>query len=315
MTKCFSIFFFCLGVHLNAYQKRNIDHCRESPKVAVKKHGEMVTEGANTAPPETVGLLVKHKKHKALGVEGCSGIHWPSVEQWQEHCADNLISWGFILSLLVLNLLTLGMSWHISRSQVFSSMKWEFKVSIRCISWASQVVLVVKNQAANAGHIRDMGSNPWLGRSPGGEYGNPLHNYCLESPMDRGSWQVIAHMVAQSRTWLKRLSTCTGKMPLRANSVHERDWVREHVCLPFHSYHLCIKRMALRLWHTPNGLLDTKLIDWKGYQQNCWRQRPLINKWNKQIEHHKARQLGKNISWWLRLQRIFLQCQRPKFDP
>ena len=36
MTKCFSIFFFvCLGVHLNAYQKRNIDHCRGSPKVAV----------------------------------------------------------------------------------------------------------------------------------------------------------------------------------------------------------------------------------------------------------------------------------------
>ena len=83
----------------------------------------MVTEGANTAPPETVGLLVKHKKYKALGTEGCSGIHGPSVEQGQGRCADNLISWGFILSLLVLNLLTLGLSWCISRSQVFSTMK------------------------------------------------------------------------------------------------------------------------------------------------------------------------------------------------
>ena len=83
----------------------------------------MVTEGANTAPPETLGLLAKHRKHKALGIEGCSGIHWPSVEQWQGHRADNLISWGFILSLLVLNLLTLGMSWHTSMSQVFSTMK------------------------------------------------------------------------------------------------------------------------------------------------------------------------------------------------
>ena len=33
---------------------------------------------------------------------------------------------------------------------------------------ASQVVLVVKNSPANAGDIRDMGSIPRLGRSPGG---------------------------------------------------------------------------------------------------------------------------------------------------
>ena len=33
---------------------------------------------------------------------------------------------------------------------------------------ASQVVLVVKNPPANAGDLRDSGSIPWLGRSPGG---------------------------------------------------------------------------------------------------------------------------------------------------
>ena len=38
----------------------------------------------------------------------------------------------------------------------------------------SQVALEVKNLPANAGDIRDVGSIPALGRSPGGEYDNPL---------------------------------------------------------------------------------------------------------------------------------------------
>ena len=52
---------------------------------------------------------------------------------------------------------------------------------------ASQVALVVKNPPANAGDIRDMGSIPGLGRSPGGRYGNPLQYSCLENPMDKGA--------------------------------------------------------------------------------------------------------------------------------
>ena len=39
---------------------------------------------------------------------------------------------------------------------------------------ASQVVLVIKNPPANAGDIRDVGSIPASGRSPGGGHGNPL---------------------------------------------------------------------------------------------------------------------------------------------
>ena len=34
-----------------------------------------------------------------------------------------------------------------------------------------------------------MGSIPGLGRSPGGEHGNPLQYSCLENPRDRGDWQ------------------------------------------------------------------------------------------------------------------------------
>ena len=85
--------------------------------------------------------------------------------------------------------------------------------------WASQVALVVKNPPANAGDIRDAGSIPELGRSPGGQgflggsvgiriclqcrrlgsipwsgrslgegHGNTLQYSCLGNPMDRGAW-------------------------------------------------------------------------------------------------------------------------------
>ena len=37
----------------------------------------------------------------------------------------------------------------------------------------SQVALVIKNPPVNAGDIRDMGSTPGSGRSPGGGHGNP----------------------------------------------------------------------------------------------------------------------------------------------
>ena len=71
----------------------------------------------------------------------------------------------------------------------------------------SQVVLVVKNPPANAVDIRDAGSNPGLGRSPGGGHGNPLQYSCLENPMDRGAWWATVHRVTKSRTQLKRLGT------------------------------------------------------------------------------------------------------------
>ena len=53
-------------------------------------------------------------------------------------------------------------------------------------SGASQVALVVKNQPANAGDVRDVSFIPGLGRSSGGGHGDPLQYSCLENPMDRG---------------------------------------------------------------------------------------------------------------------------------
>jgi len=45
-----------------------------------------------------------------------------------------------------------------------------------------QVVLVVKNQPANARGIGDTGLISRSGRSPGGRNGNPLQYSCLENP-------------------------------------------------------------------------------------------------------------------------------------
>ena len=49
---------------------------------------------------------------------------------------------------------------------------------------ASQVALVVKNSPTNAGDIRDPGSIPGLGRSPGEGNGSLLQHSCLGNLMD-----------------------------------------------------------------------------------------------------------------------------------
>ena len=65
---------------------------------------------------------------------------------------------------------------------------------------ASQVALVVKSLPASAGDIRDAGSIPGLGRSPGGGHGSPHQDSCLENPRGRGVWRAAVHGVAESDT-------------------------------------------------------------------------------------------------------------------
>ena len=59
---------------------------------------------------------------------------------------------------------------------------------------------MVKNLPANAGNVRDKGSNPELGRSPGEGNGNPLQYSGLENPMDRGAWWITVHEMTKSWT-------------------------------------------------------------------------------------------------------------------
>ena len=58
-----------------------------------------------------------------------------------------------------------------------------------------------KNSPANVGDLlRDVGSIPGLGRSPGGWHGNPLQCSCLEKPMDREAWKATVQRVTELDT-------------------------------------------------------------------------------------------------------------------
>ena len=59
---------------------------------------------------------------------------------------------------------------------------------------------MVKSLPANTGDVRDAGSIPGSGRSPGRGHSNPLRYSCLENPIDRGAWQVTVHRIAESDT-------------------------------------------------------------------------------------------------------------------
>ena len=91
---------------------------------------------------------------------------------------------------------------------VILHISWMFLcLHFKLASWSSQMELVVKNLPANAGDARDSGSIPESGRCPGGGHGSPLQYFCLENPMDRGTWQATVHGIAKSQIWLKWLST------------------------------------------------------------------------------------------------------------
>ena len=90
---------------------------------------------------------------------------------------------------------------------------------------------MVKNPHANAGGIRDTGSIPGLGRSPGEGHGNPVQYSCLENPMDRGARRAIVHRASKSWTRQKQLSSSGSIASLVTQMVKSllamwETWVR-----------------------------------------------------------------------------------------
>ena len=83
------------------------------------------------------------------------------------------------------------------------------------------MALVVKNLLANARDIRDPGSIPGFGRSPGGGHGNPLQYSCLENPTDRGAWHATVHGIAKSQTSLKQF--ITHHIPVNMDKSYNTD--------------------------------------------------------------------------------------------
>ena len=57
---------------------------------------------------------------------------------------------------------------------------------------------MVRNLPANAGDVRDAGSIPGLGGSPGEDHSDPFQYSCLGTPMDGGAWQAMVHGVAKT---------------------------------------------------------------------------------------------------------------------
>ena len=58
---------------------------------------------------------------------------------------------------------------------------------------------MVKDLPASAVDVRDVGSVPGSGRSPGGGCGSSLQYSCLEDPMDREALWAIVHKILQAR--------------------------------------------------------------------------------------------------------------------
>ena len=66
-----------------------------------------------------------------------------------------------------------------------------------------------KDPTPYAEDLREVGSIPGWGRSPGEANGNPLQYSCLENPMDRGAWWAIVRRGTKGWTWLRWPSTHT----------------------------------------------------------------------------------------------------------
>ena len=82
-----------------------------------------------------------------------------------------------------------------------------------------------------------MGWIPGLGRSLGGENGNPLQYSSLVNPMDKGAWWAMAHGVTKSQT---QLSTCARTHTHTHVCSHTYTCVHTetHVCTHAHA-HMC----------------------------------------------------------------------------
>ena len=72
------------------------------------------------------------------------------------------------------------------------------------------MALVIKNLPANAGDIRDVGSIPGSGRSPGGGHCKPLQYSCLENPHGQRSLAGYSLGATKSRARLGTHGTQGG---------------------------------------------------------------------------------------------------------
>ena len=177
-----------------------------------------------------------------------------------------MISWKYYLSTSII----------LSRDyQAFSVKSWLANIlgfmGHYVSVWASQVVLMVKNQPASAGDIRDASSTPGSGRSPWGGHGIPLQYSCLENPMDPGGLRVtesdttevteLAHMhVSVSTTWLIAFSFY---------SVISTLFLLKKLFYLFHA--VCVCALShVQLFETPQTVAHQAPLSMEFSRQKYW---------------------------------------------
>ena len=79
----------------------------------------------------------------------------------------------------------------------------------------------------------------------------PLQCSCPENPRDGGAWWAAVYGVAQSRTWLKRLSSSSSSKDIKI-SIKEKDahWYTSH-----HILYLDIFLLLITKWLLPDALI------------------------------------------------------------
>ena len=111
-------------------------------------------------------FCVYEVKLKVLVIQSCPTL-WDPVD-----CSPPGSSIHGILQVRILEWVAIPFSRGPSRPR---DQTWVSHIAGRLFTlWASQMVLVVKNLPPDAGDIRDAGSIPGLGRSPGEGHGSPL---------------------------------------------------------------------------------------------------------------------------------------------
>ena len=172
---------------------------------------------------------------------------------------------------------------------------------------------VVKDPHANVGDIRDVGSIPGLGRSPGEGNGNPPQYSCLKNPMERGAWQATVHRVAKSWTPLNPLSTgqkkrhklwielfreqcifCTSESPRRKqNSIlMVQLWKKESESEVIHSCPtLCDPVDCSPPGSSVHGILQARVLEWVAISFSRGSSRPRNWTWVSRIE-------GRRFALW-----------------
>ena len=151
------------------------------------------------------------------------------------------------------------------------------------------MALVVKNLPANAGDIRDLGSIPGSGRSPGGGHGNPLQYSCLENPKDRGAWRATVHRFAKSQTRLKGLSMLSHIFKTYWSKFYLGSTDQQRTILLCNSFKINI--LILKLTWGKTSLSSTPLVQWP---ESCVSNKRWMNRRNKFIHIHMKAHRSEN---------------------